>query len=105
MNATVSVSPKRKNKQGNTLCLQGELTVANAPFIKTEMMKALEEYNITSLRVNEVQNMDLSVLQLIYAIQRAARSGGSEISLDMDLPEETEILIRQSGLDRMFNLS
>ncbi|MFP4092846.1 MAG: lipid asymmetry maintenance protein MlaB [Cyclobacteriaceae bacterium] len=105
MKANISVSPKRKSQKGNALRLQGDLTISNAAYIKDEMIKALDKYNITSLQVSEVENLDLSVLQLIYAFRRAARTGGNEIQLELSLPDEIDLLVRQSGLNQMFNLS
>lgn len=103
MTVSINVSPEKASKKGNTLHIKGELTVANASFIKDEMIKALNKYSLISLSVDEVERLDLSVLQLIYAFQRAARSSGKEVSVNVSLPDDILVLVRQSGLEKVFN--
>jgi len=105
MNTIIKITPKKPAKSGNTFHLKGELTVANATYIKEEMMAALQKYTLLKLQVDEVSRLDLSVLQLIYAFQRAARSEGKQVELLISLPDEVDQQVRLSGLESMFNLT
>lgn len=101
----ININPKRASKKGNTITLTGDLTIAHATHIKQELMKAMEKYSVIKLEIDKVERLDLSVLQLIYAFQRAAQSSGKEIHLAVSLPEDVEQLVRLSGLEKMYNQS
>jgi len=103
MTVKISVIPKRISKKGNTLHIKGDLTVANASLIKEEMMQAWQKYPRLNLTIDEVERLDLSVLQLILAFRLAAQSSGKQIQLGVNLPEELQQLVRQSGLEKVFN--
>lgn len=103
MTVDIEFSPKKASKKGNTLFIKGELTVANAGHIKESMMQGLKEYSLIHLKIDQVNRIDLSVLQLIYAFQQAARSGGKEVQLDINLPEELSLLVHQSGLGKIID--
>lgn len=103
MTVNIQVSPQKASKKGNTIHIQGDLTVANASFIKEEMIKAVEKYSLLKLVIDNVERLDLSVLQLIYAFQIAAVNGGKQVELGVSLPEDLEQLVRKSGLDKIFN--
>jgi len=105
MPVKINMSPKRASKKGNTLLLSGDLTIANADYIKQELMKALEKYTVIKLEIDEVERLDLSVLQLIYAFRRAALSSGKEIHVKVNLPDDVEQMVRLSGLEKMYNQS
>lgn len=103
MPVNINISPKRASKQGNTLYVSGDLTVGNAAYLKEELIKALGKYSLINLEIDEVERLDLSVLQLIYAFQRAALSSGKEVQIGMNLPEDIQQLVRLSGLDKIYN--
>jgi ABC-type transporter Mla MlaB component len=103
MPVNINASPKRASKQGNTLYVSGDLTVGNAVFIKEELIKALGKYSLIKLEIDEVERLDLSVLQLIYAFQRAALSSGKEVQIDINLPDDIHQLVRSSGLEKIYN--
>lgn len=105
MPVNISISPKRASKKGNTLHVSGDLTVGNAVYIKEELIKALGKYSLINLEIDEVERLDLSVLQLIYAFQRAALSSGKEVQLGIKLPEDILQLVRSSGLEKIYNQS
>jgi ABC-type transporter Mla MlaB component len=105
MPVKINISPKKASKKGNTFLLTGDLTIANANYIKQELMKALEKYAVIKLEIDEVERLDLSVLQLIYAFRRAALSSDKEIHVSINLPEDVEQMVRLSGLEKMYNQS
>lgn len=105
MPVNINISPKRASKKGNTLYLTGDLTIANSAYIKEELIKALNKYSLLNLEIDEVERLDLSVLQLIYAFRRAASSSGKEVNLGINLPEDMHQLVRLSGLEKMYNQS
>ena len=99
----ININPKRASKKGNTVCISGDLTIANANYIKQELSQALQKYGILKVNIEAVESLDLSVLQLIFAFQRAAISEDKQIDLKMDLPEDTLRLVKISGLEKIFN--
>jgi len=73
--------------------------------IKEEIARLLEKHSTIRLSITEVDQLDLQVLQMIFAFQRAARTEGKEVQLDVQLPEQLQALVQQSGLMAKFNLS
>ena len=103
MPVNINISPKRASKKGNTLHVSGDLTIGNAAYIKEELIKALGKYSLINLEIDDVERLDLSVLQLIYAFQRAAISGGKEVYVGINLPDDIRQLVRLSGLEKIYN--
>ena len=65
------------------ILLEGDLSIANAPAIKSRFMEALNAGGAkTRIRIGAIHAVDLTCLQLVCAFHRAALGRGQEVTLD-----------------------
>lgn len=103
MEVRIIETPASDSTHEHHILLEGGLTVSNIEPIKETVLAALQQYQSIKIQLQNVEILDLSVLQILYALRRAAKTDSKTIQLEMYLSEELQTLVRQSGLDRKFN--
>jgi len=91
----------KKSEKKATAILNKELTIFSIETAKEEFEVLLDNFKEVTLSLKEVENIDLSYLQLIYAFGKAAKEKEIDIIVDGRLPEEQHQLIEHSGLTKV----
>ncbi len=91
----------KKSEKKATVILNKELTIFNIESAKEEFKLLLTNYKDLTLLLTEVENIDLSYLQLIHAFLNAAKEQDIAIKIEGKLPEEQHLLIENSGLTKI----
>ncbi len=87
-------------RRTRTLKLEGRLTVERARALRGLMAKAVSSATPLQLSFGEVSEVDLSFLQLLIALGRAARSRGTEVSVGATgFPPAIGTALREAGLE------
>lgn len=103
MEVRITETPANDSTFDHHILLEGSLTVSNMELIKRTVLDALQQYEHIKIQLCNIEILDLAVLQILYALRRAAETDSKVIRIDMQLSEEQKTMIRQSGIDRKFN--
>jgi ABC-type transporter Mla MlaB component len=103
MKVRINVLPATDVNNEHQILLEGYLTSANIEYIKSTVLEALQQHQNIKIQLQNVEKLDLSIVQILYAFRRAAKTENKSISIEMDLPHEFQIAVKQSGLDQKFN--
>lgn len=74
--------PKRNATKATSLNLKGQLTVKNANTLRQELLKALDGGTEVTLLLDEVDEVDLTSLQLLCSAHRYAQEKGKTLNLN-----------------------
>ncbi len=83
-----------------TLFLEGELTIHYAGQLKDALLKAVGSFDAIVISLGNVQDVDLSCLQLICSAHRTSAKLKKKLSLAADPPDLFFQAVRDSGYSR-----
>ena len=82
---------------GGTLLLSGALTIQQALPLKEALVRASSEADPLTIDLEQVENMDLTALQLLCAAHRDWRRRGKKTTCKGTIPEAVHRIVRESG--------
>ncbi len=85
------------------IIFSGFLDISNIKQIKNELIQAHITKNKLLLIIKEVDNIDLSYLQVLHAFLKKLKIEGKEFEFQWNIDEEYFRLIEQSGFIADFN--
>lgn len=94
-----------KSNQGELdIILSGQLTIVSIKKI-TESVKAQlnNKPKKVSITVNDVENIDLTFVQLLQSIKNSGVKNGFEIEASLELPDDLSSLIKNAGFGSFLN--
>ncbi|HAM98143.1 MAG TPA: hypothetical protein DCQ26_05995 [Marinilabiliales bacterium] len=98
----VSSTKDKKNNSVN-LTMKGKLTISNMAQIEQEFKKAVKDCNKCVIVLSEVEEADLSILQLLKAFELTCKKKKIDVTINMNLNEDHASLFAKSGLNSIFN--
>jgi ABC-type transporter Mla MlaB component len=91
----------KKNNGELTIVFSGQLTISSVKKI-TESLKAnIENPEKVLISVKDVENLDLTFVQLIQSIKNSGKKNGYEVSVSMKLPEDLSSLLVNGGFGNL----
>ncbi len=85
----------------STLIFSGDLSVAKAAELQ-QQLKAATTVSHVQVKVAEVDNMDLSFLQLLLSWAQSMKKSGKKLTFDFQLGEEFTRIFEESGFRAAF---
>ncbi len=85
------------NSNTGTLVIEGEITVQNATEIKTLLLDALEKTDTCFIDLQQITQIDLSGIQLLYAAKNYATNSNKDFKITGDCPVHMLETIKESG--------
>ncbi|MGQ1945612.1 STAS domain-containing protein [Geofilum sp. OHC36d9] len=98
MTDSYKIAHKEKNGEVN-LVFSGQLTINNIEKIASEIKTILEKPTAVNIQVKEVENLDLTFVQLIYSIKNSGKKNNFKVTLSVSLSEELNSLVANAGFD------
>lgn len=96
----VSITPYGKKKEKKArMIIEKELTIYTALEIKEYFLEALENYNELKIQIKNVENLDLSFIQLIESLRKTAEEYSKKIEISAELTDGTRSMVENSGFD------
>jgi anti-anti-sigma regulatory factor len=83
--------------------LEGECTLASAAELKTLLLEGLTSGRTLRLDLARVEEIDIAVMQLLWAAGRQAERAGARIAVRM--PETAGAALREAGFERLPGLA
>jgi ABC-type transporter Mla MlaB component len=101
----ITIQPNNKNDMKSaTVFLEGNLLLSNASEVKNEISYAVSKFEHLELVLKNIENIDLSFIQLLYAFRKASLQLDRTISIDLELPADIKALIDNSGFNDLSNI-
>jgi len=92
-----------KKTNALNLTMQGKLNVSNMKQIEQEFKKAIKGYKKCSIVLSNVEEADLSIIQLLKAYEITCQKNKIEVTISLNLNEDITNLFAKSGLYNIFN--
>ena len=95
---SVVIEPSRRKAVKKTkITLEGELTIGHSSDIHAKIAPILEEYEQFSFSLKEVQELDLSIIQMLYSYKAELEKIGKTVNISADLSRELKQLVQTNG--------
>jgi Anti-anti-sigma regulatory factor (antagonist of anti-sigma factor) len=88
--------------QNGFLVLSGRLTIHEAKEIKEIFTDSLNQVNNLTLTHGDVEEYDLSYLQLLFSLHKTAAEKNKTFRINDNQPEEFHNIIKRSGIPALF---
>ncbi len=96
------MSPIRNlSSEKGTLHLEGDLTLQNAAELRTMLIKAIIDTDTMAIRFGDVQDLDLSCLQLLCSAHRSAVRLKKQVRFEGNLPKILKETAEAAGYSRV----
>ena len=81
-----------------SLVLSGKLNVQNSVALRKELLEYREKEPVLQVALGEVEDLDLSFLQLLLALQKSQEQNIMNAPLTQKLNEDQQLLLQIAGL-------
>ena len=98
-NLKISVPTPTAEETPKTVTLEGELTLNNIQEIQMKLGFEILDHNNLTIELKNIDNIDVSFLQLLNAIQRY----NPNIAIKMEFPSNIEVLLERGGFAGLLN--
>jgi anti-anti-sigma regulatory factor len=96
----VSITPiGKKSEKKAKMIIEKELTIYTVLEIKEHFMEAINEFKEIDIQIRDVENLDLSFIQLIESLRKTAEEYEKKITISAALSDETKTLVDNAGFD------
>ena len=101
-NNNIQIRPsKKKGESKVSIILENELTIFSIEAMKAKIIDAVKKYDIIEFNLKDINNMDLTFVQLFYSIRKSAESLNKTILFDVNLSDDIESLFINSDLNKV----
>lgn len=81
------------------ITLEKELSIYNVEELKLKLHDLCHDVSKITFSVKNIENLDLSGIQLLYSFRKSAIEEGVEFLFNIELNEEQNILVRRAGFE------
>ena len=82
--------------------ISGDLSLNNTNSIKQELLDIINKKGIQGILVNNIENLDLSILQMLIAIKNEQDEKGIPFTYTIGLNNEQKALLQNCGFLKLF---
>jgi len=97
------IPSKNKKDRKAEVVLEKELTISVLESMQAELTGVLNEFENIEIKLKNIESIDLGFIQYLYAFQSTAETRSKNVTLKAECNEETETLLINTGLYRLFN--
>jgi ABC-type transporter Mla MlaB component len=97
--ASINITGNKKKNAGITL--EGSLVLGSLHAVKEELAKAMDRYTSIHVTVKNVATIDLTGVQLLFAIRHSAAALHKKASFEIELAGELNTIISQAGFQNL----
>ncbi|MCD4774042.1 MAG: STAS domain-containing protein [Bacteroidales bacterium] len=96
------ISGLDKKKKKAQILLEGNLTIENVEDISLRILPAINKNKKIILKIDNVENIDISVLQFLYSLYNFQSELNTEISIELKLNTDLTLLMKNAGFENIF---
>lgn len=93
----VFVPSKRKAVRKVDVTIEGVFSINTITLLKDRISGVFENYDYVHITLNNIQQLDLTVVQLFYVLKTIYGSNGKTITIDAKLSKEDKLLLHKCG--------
>lgn len=94
---------KNKKTKALDISMEGHLNVSNISGIQKKLDKIVKKNNSILLDISNVEDADLTFIQLLVGFRQNCQSSNIELKINLDLSPESLELFRRAGFSNTFN--
>lgn len=98
----IELSSNKKAKSVS-IELSGCLNVTNILDIKKEINSAIKSSKKIELKIIDIEDADLTIVQLLVALQQKSKASKVNFKVDFNLNNEATELLKRAGFSKIFN--
>ena len=95
-----NIDYKRNNNELN-MTFTGQLTINSIKKITESVKSQIADQAVINITVKDVDNIDLTFIQLLHSIKNSGKKKGFGVNLSMTLPEDLKSLIINAGFGNL----
>ncbi len=99
-NYKIDISGDKSGAKG-IIQLEGDLSIINSKEIYEELKVSYNKFNHLTLKLKDVDNLDLSVVQLLYAIESEYSKKDKTVVIEAELDAEFKELFGKAGFEKL----
>jgi anti-anti-sigma factor len=95
----ISIRLKERGKKEDKtaeIFIEGEFSIGFAERVKDKLLEVLEQYDRIDIKVQNLENLDLSAIQLLVSIKKSLPA--DKVRLTIVLREDLKPIIEHAGL-------
>lgn len=100
VNLIFTPSKRKKTKKIN-IVIEGVFSLSTTKYVRENILPVLHEFEIIDISLKNIQQIDLSALQLLYYMQQNSIENKKQISFDAELSNEDRSLLFNAGLKQL----
>ncbi len=98
----IQIKPsKKKGENLVNIVLENELTIFSVESMKDMIIEAVMKYDQIGFALKNVNNIDLTFIQLLYSIKKSAKKLNKKVSFDIELSDDMKSLLNNSDLSKV----
>jgi len=86
-----------------TLTITGDVSISQIGKLYAGLLKVPADAPEYFIHVREIDNLDLSFFQLLYAFTQKIKANNRKIALEWDLEDEYVRIMKESGIQKVFD--
>jgi anti-anti-sigma regulatory factor len=79
---------------------EGEIGIAEALDLRKVLLEALASSGAMRISLEAATSMDVTAVQLLWALEREAKASGMDLTLEGPVPESLSRGLREAGFER-----
>lgn len=98
----IQVKPsKKKGESMANIVLENELTIFSIESMKDKIIETVMKYDHVEFALKNVNNVDMTFIQLLYSVKKTAESLNKKVSFNVDLSDDIKSLLNNSDLSKV----
>ncbi len=95
------IASKKKGSKSVTIHLENELTIFSIEGMKDQIIDTVNKFEDIKIELKNVNNMDLTFVQLLYSIKITAEEQDKKVTFNADISEDIKTLFENSDLSKI----
>ncbi len=91
----------KKNNHELDITFTGQLTINTIKKVTESVKSQITDQSVVNITVKDVDNIDLTFIQLLHSIKHSGKKKGFAVNLSMTLPDDLESLIVNAGFGNL----
>jgi len=98
------ITPKNEGGvKSATISLSGNLSLDEVENIKQILLENLDKFQKFHLKIEDVENIDLGIIQLLYSFKWTVEKKSKSVTFEFSLPEDHQQLLEHAGFSDLIN--
>ncbi len=99
--SNLKITPGSDNKKKVEITINKELTLNNSSETQKEFLSLIDKYDEFILKTNEIENFDLSGIQLLFSLKQTLEKKGKKLILQINLPGDLKSITDHAGFTNL----